>query len=88
LAAFGLTRADVAADEQVEVWPDNWDAVSVFTSMRTQWRTSFAGAVGLDYGVLPTIFSLHNIKRPRRKDIFDDLRILEDAALEAMREAK
>lgn len=52
LDAFGLTTADLGQQQDVEVWPDNWQAVQLLNRMSTQWRVGFGGAVGLDYNVL------------------------------------
>lgn len=72
--------------DSVEVWPDNWDVVGLFTSVGTQWRTGFAGATGLDYSVLPAVLRLRGLKRSTWPDLFDDLRVMEAEALSAMRE--
>lgn len=87
LQAWGLTRDDVAEEETVEIWPDCWEAVRLFTSLRTQWRVGFNGPIGLDYGVLPTIFRLEGIPRGHWPQLFEDMREMEDEALKTMREA-
>lgn len=81
---FGLTMEE-ACGPPVEVWPDNVEALNVFIAMATQWRTSYGGAIGLDYNALPVVFDLVRVAQDARADVFDDLRILEDAALEQMR---
>lgn len=85
LLFWGLTRADVAAAD-VEVWPDNWDVVGLFTSLNTQWRTGFGGATGLDYGALPAVLRMCGMKRDKWPELFQDLRVLEAEALATMRE--
>lgn len=85
LAAFGFTRDDLD-DDEVGVWPDNWAAVDVFIAMRTQWRVGANGATGLDYTALEAVMRLHGIKRRERDDVFAAARIMESAALAAMRE--
>lgn len=54
--------------------------------MMTQWRTGFNGRTGLDYSVLPVMWDLHNIKKDQQRARFNELRIMEAAALEAMKE--
>ena len=49
--------------------------------MLTQWRVGMAGATGLDYTALPAVFDLCGIKKKRRADVFDALRVLEGEAL-------
>lgn len=53
--------------------------------MATQWRVGMGGATGLDYGVLPEIWRRTKTPIEDRDEVFDDLRIMEDAALETMR---
>ena len=83
---FGLTEADYEAENTVEVWPDNVQAVNVFVAMGTQWRCGPGGAIGLDYSALPQVLRLTKVPRADWPEVFDLLRILEDAALEKMRE--
>lgn len=54
--------------------------------MSTQWSVGFGGPVGLRYEVLPEIWRRTKTPPKDRDDVFDDLRTLEDAALEIMRE--
>jgi hypothetical protein len=82
---WGLT-VEEAGGPPVEVWPDNLDAVNVFISMVTQWRPSFGGVIGLDYAALPAVLDLLNIGRKKRPAVFDEIRVMEDAALQVMRE--
>jgi hypothetical protein len=56
--------------------------------MSTQWRTGVNGATGLDYGVLPEMWRRTKTPMKDRDQVFNDLRTLEDAALETMRKAK
>ena len=79
---------DEAIGSPTGVWPDNVAAVDVFIAMSTQWRVGMSGATGLDYGVLPVVMRHAGIKRSAQAAVFADLRILESAALEIMREAQ
>lgn len=67
----------------------NWCAVRAFVAMATQWRYRAAGMTsvpqGLDYGVVRDVLALLGIKKKRRPGVFEQLRVLEAAALEAMR---
>lgn len=73
------------ATPTAEIWPDNLAAVNVFIAMDTQWRTGYSGATGLDYNALPAVLRLTGVARKAWPGIFNDLRILEDAALTLMR---
>jgi hypothetical protein len=60
----------------------------VFIAMSTQWRTGMNGATGLDYCALPEIWRRTKTPPKDRDEVFNDLRTMEDAALETMRKAK
>lgn len=85
MAYWGLTLEDVA-DPTVDVWPDNWPAVSLFVSLATQWRVGPGGATGLDYAALPFVLRIQRIPRADWSDAFDALRVMEIEALNIMRE--
>jgi len=54
--------------------------------MRTQWRSGFSGATGLDYQGVHAALRMMRVPARRWPELFDDLQTLECAALEAMRE--
>ena len=68
--------------------PDLLAAVNVFSDMLTQWRYGPNGVVGLDYGSLPVVLRLRRVPRKDREQIFDDLRIMEKEALDALKEQR
>lgn len=70
------------------MWPDNLEAVNVFIQMSTQWRTGMSGVIGLDYNVLPSGMRPGAAMDDHARDIFESIRVLEDAALEVMRSKK
>lgn len=70
----------------MDCWPEHQVAVAVFSKLTTQWRTGFAGAIGLDYGTLPTVFRLARVPRADWPALFDDIRVMERGALHLMRE--
>lgn len=53
--------------------------------MSTQWRTGMNGATGMDYSALPEVMRMTNIPRRDWPEIFESIRVMEDAALEHMR---
>jgi hypothetical protein len=79
---------DECKHEDTDIFPDNWKSVGVFMDMITQWRVGMSGAIGLDYNVLPVIWNARRIRLAERGDLLDDLQIMEQAALEQMREDK
>lgn len=56
--------------------------------MRTQWRVGAVGPIGLDYGALPVVLGMRGVPRRRWAALFDDLRVMEQAALDAMHRAR
>ena len=85
-------RAGPAAGGDCAVLRENWPAVRAFAAMGTQWRyrpAGMAGSVpaGLDYGVVPDVLRLLGLKRKRWPVVFEQLRVMELAALEVMRAA-
>lgn len=67
------------------VYPDNWMTVRVFTDLLTQWRMGYSGPVGLDYGAIPVVFRIRKVKPDDREHVFDGIRVMERAALGALR---
>lgn len=88
MAAFGLTEADYPqAPEEIEIFPENWDAATAFVALATQWRVSMAGATGIDYCAIEPVLRLRNVPTDRWPDVFDGIRVMEAEALDVMREA-
>ena len=81
-SAAGFSVADY--EVEVEIWPENWPAVEIFTLFDTQWRTGFNGPEGLDYSVVCQLLD-RKISGENWWQMFDDIRIMERAALLAIR---
>jgi hypothetical protein len=88
LAAHGLTLADYANEPVVTAWPDTLLSLRVFSAMGTQWRQGFSGETGLDYGVLPEVWRRLKVPPAERDQVFEDLQVLEAAALKEMHRSK
>lgn len=88
MAAIGLTRDDFAADDNVGIWPENWDAFNLFTQVMTQWRAGPGGAYGMDYNVLFHELDRMNLESERYDELFGEIRVMEFAALEEMKPKK
>jgi hypothetical protein len=82
---WGLTQTEVEAAATVEVWPENVAAVNVFIAMGTQWNVGPGGAVGLNYPSLETTMRLLGVPKRERADVFEQVRVMEDAALAQIR---
>ena len=86
ITAFGFTEDDFAP---VEVWPENWEIFLLFRRLATQWRVGMGGPTGLEYGVAYRLLDdLAGGDREEWYRLLDDLRVLEQAALEAMRDGE
>lgn len=74
--------------DYVEVWPENWPAWRLFCEVSGQWRV--AGINGarfaLDYTTLFMRMERLGLSDSDWEELFEDVRALESAALEQMRD--
>lgn len=52
--------------------------------MRTQWRIGMCGPTGLDYQALFALIDFRGVSPDARPQLFDDLQVMEAAALTQM----
>jgi len=72
--------------QPVELWAEHWPAVQLFDATLTQWTLGADGRrVGLRYEALAAVMDLFDIPAGDRRATFDDLQVLELAALEHWR---
>lgn len=69
--------------EDFEVEPENWDVVTTWMRVQTQWRYSAGGPAGLDYGAVLATMGHLGVADPGAR-IFDGLQVMEAAAVKAM----
>ena len=89
MAKTGLPRKLVEKMEgflPVEIWPDQVEVVNLFSAVLTQWRMGPTGPVGLDYAGVEAVMRMRMVPAKERGQMLDDLRIMERAALAAIRE--
>jgi hypothetical protein len=67
--------------EDVEVWPENVQAFTLFAKVGTQWRV---GATGLDYCAVYPLLDKEAKDDDEWWQLFDDIQTLESAALDSM----
>lgn len=84
LAAFGLTAEDFE-DEAVQIWPDTAAAFALFSRLHTQWRIGIGGATGLVYTSVLSLLARKRLPQDEEDALFDDICVMEAAALAAMR---
>lgn len=68
-------------EPDVEVWPENWNAWSVFTLLQGQWRCGPSGPIGLDYAVVFPELEHRGITGEDRDDTMNAIRVVEAAAI-------
>jgi hypothetical protein len=86
VGVIGLRPEDFTAPS-VDVWPENWPALKLFTRIATQWRTGAAGPVGLDYTVVYREMDRLKLDEGEQDEMMAAIRVIEVAALRAMRES-
>ncbi len=70
-----------------EVWPENWESVTLFLALQTQWTVSPAGRfIGINYPSVESLMNIPGVKKKRRVAMFDDIRLMELAALGVLHE--
>lgn len=84
-ALYGLT-VEEASGPAVEIWPDNLQAVNLFITLSTQWRTGASGVVGLDYGALYHKLDRLQLTAERYQELEEEIRTMEGAVLNLMAE--
>lgn len=58
-------RADLHQREEiVDVWPENHEAVSIFSQCATQWRIGVSGPTGLDYTAVFGVMEASGVSEP------------------------
>lgn len=81
---LALTLDDVQDNTPVDIWPENLTAFQVFQRLGTSWFIGPGGPVGLRYEVLPTVFESLGLRKKHRREVFPDLQIMEQEALNQM----
>ncbi len=65
-------------------WPENAQAIYLFIQLLTQWRVGMSGPTGLDYAAVYPLLDRKATDSDEWDQLFDDLRVMEGAALEAI----
>jgi hypothetical protein len=87
---MGFEASDFEDDEGLEVWPENWQAVSIFSRLQTQWAVGGMSGrlVGLRYEAIEPVCRLSGVKKRHRPALFDALRVMEEAAMAVLNARK
>ncbi len=73
-------------DGGFEVWEENWPALQAFLAVQTQWLRGMSGPTGLNYAGVRAGLDMAGIEVTR--ELFDQLRTMEAAALEEFAKLK
>ncbi|WP_430229943.1 DUF1799 domain-containing protein [Nitrosomonas communis] len=83
------TQASGETDTDCEIWPENEEAFMLFNSLATQWRISFTGSfIGLNYPSIESSMNMLGTKKKRKAELFNDIKIMERAALPILNRKK
>lgn len=82
MQGWGLPVDQYATMFNVEVWPENWTAWTLFEALQTQWRAGAGGVVGLDYSVLADELRAREIPHEDHEQLRAEVRVMESAALQ------
>jgi hypothetical protein len=74
-----LKSQDKESVEVFDVFPENWDAFLAFTRLSTQWIVVQGVYVGFNYQSLEFLLKLYSVKD--RRQVFEDVQIMESSAL-------
>lgn len=84
--AFIAAVAQTHEKGPVEIWPENWKAFEVFYQLRTQWNVAMGGPTGLRYEAMYPLIDKATTSAEDWWALFDDLQVLEGAALGQMQD--
>lgn len=85
MSFLGLSAEDYVEESTAWVWPCNVQAVNLFVTLGTQWLVGPTGPYGLNYSVLYQKLDRMRLSDEDAERLEEDIRVLEDAALEEMR---
>jgi hypothetical protein len=78
----------VSSSAVTPIWPENETPFLVFAAMQTQWRIGMGGPTGLDYTALPVVLDLQEVAPDKRRQVFDDVRVMEAEALKVFSDGR
>lgn len=87
IIAAAKNRITRQEEYDCEVWPENWESVTLFLALQTQWTVSPAGRfIGINYPSIESVMNISGVKKKGRMDMFDDIRLMELVALGVLHE--
>lgn len=88
-----VRKAAKKSQKDFEVFEDNWQSLLFFVGLKTQWNISIGGMggaiyLGLNYQSVESAMNLKQVPKKARAELFNDLQVMEEAALEVLNKAK
>jgi len=80
-----LPEPEEEDSDDFEVWDENWDTVTMFLRLQTQWNVVMGGFTGLKYEVLRWMCDLYSVEDP--KAMLEGIQVMEAAALQELNKA-
>lgn len=72
-------------EEICDVWEENWNSVLFFLCLKSQWVLGgMGGYVGLNYPGVESVMRIKRVPVKDRESLFEDVQIMEFAALEVL----
>ena len=90
LSFLGLVPDDFAADDTLDVWPENWPAVKFFVSVPDgAWSLTPSGRVfGLRPEALNEVRKACGLTRKQWREMYADVQTMEAEALKTMNQER
>jgi len=87
-AATAATASPSSAE--FEVWPENWQTLEIFLDLSSCWTWLSAGLItpiriGIAATEIEATLRLHGLRGKRRRNRYQEIRLMEAAALEVLR---
>lgn len=79
---MNLELENPPTEEDLELWPENWQPVHLFAQLLTQWHMGWGGPVGLIYESVPIVMGGRRVPRRQWQTLLNALQTMEAAALE------
>lgn len=82
-------QTQAAAEPDLLIWPENWEAVGLFCALATQWRLAGGMGIsyqGLDYVAILATLQLQRVPPRDWPDLFWRIRVMEAAAVPILNE--
>ncbi len=88
MAVLGLTEDDFE-NQSIEIWPENFAAYKVFNALSGAWRFRQCGMgpaipVAIKRAEIVATLELENLPRDDWPSLFDDIKVMEQQALQVM----